>query len=150
MVRVFLLAMSTLLVFGVGRAAAQSALSAPLNIDAVVAAHPEPRESVSNTRPAVLPAMYAGLATLEGYDAYSTLRALRTGAVEANPLMRGVVKNPTALVAVKGAATLGAIYVAERLWKGRHRKSAIILMVVSNGVLSVIAAHNTSVLRSRR
>lgn len=150
MVRVFLLAMSALLVFGVGPAAAQTALSAPLNNDAVVAANEEPREFVSNIRPAVLPGMYAGLATLEGYDAYSTLRALRNGAVEANPLMRGVVQHPAALVAVKGAATLGAIYVAERLWRGHRRKSAIALMVVSNGVLSVIAAHNTSVLRSRR
>src|SRR5690242_16973656 len=38
------------------------------------------------SRPLVLPALYAGSAALQAFDAYSTMKALRLGASEANPL----------------------------------------------------------------
>ncbi len=102
------------------------------------------------TRPSVLPAMYVSLAALQGYDAYSTLRAVKQGAVEVNPVLRGVVGNPAALLAVKGAATFASIYATERVWREHHRRAAIVLMVVTNSTMAVIAAHNASVLRARR
>lgn len=104
----------------------------------------------ADARPFFLPSMYVSLAALQGYDAYSTLRALNQGAVEANPMMRGVVGNPAALFAVKGVATFGSIYAAERLWREHHRGAAIVLMAVTNGMIAVIAARNASVLRARR
>src|SRR5512146_3281363 len=49
-------------------------------------------------RPMALPALYAGSAALQAFDAYSTLRALRLGATEANPVMTGVVGNPAMFI----------------------------------------------------
>jgi hypothetical protein len=113
-------------------------------------APPTPIQLRAEARPSVLPSMYVSLAALEGYDAYSTLTALKQGAAEANPMMRGVVGNPAALIAVKSAATFASIYASERLWRQHHRRAAIALMVVTNGTLAVLAAHNASVLRGQR
>lgn len=103
-----------------------------------------------DARPLFLPSMYISLAALQGYAVYSTLRALNQGAVEANPMMRGVVGNSAALFAVKGAVTFGSIYMAERLWRGHRRGAAIALMAVTNDMMAVVAAHNASVLRADR
>ena len=108
-----------------------------------------PRRFVEPT-PSLLRSTYVGLAALQAYDTYSTLTALHNGAVEANPVIRGVSGNPTALLAVKGAATFGVIYVAERLWRERHRGAAIALMAATNATMAVVAAHNASVLRGQR
>jgi len=104
----------------------------------------------AGTRPSALPALYVSLAALQGYDAYSTLKALKQGAVEVNPMMRGVAGSPAALIAVKGAATFASIYAAERLWREHHRGAAIVLTAVTAGTMAVIAAHNASVLRAQR
>ena len=102
------------------------------------------------TRPFVLPSMYVSLTTLQGYDVYSTLRAMRRGAVEANPIMSGIVGNPAASLAVKSATTVATIYMAERLWREHHRGAAIVLMAVTTGMMATVAAHNASVLRAQR
>ena len=101
-------------------------------------------------RPLLLPALYAGSAVLQSYDAYSTMSALKKGGVEANPLMKSVVKSPAAFVAVKASVTAASIVAAERLWKNNHRVGAVALMIVSNGVMGMVAAHNASVLRQMR
>lgn len=98
-------------------------------------------------RPLLLPALYATSAILQGYDAYSTMSALKMGGVEANPLMKSVVKSPAAFVAVKAGVTAASIMAAERLWKNNHRVGAVALMIVSNGVMGMVAAHNASVLQ---
>ena len=103
-----------------------------------------------DTRPSVLPALYVSLAALQGYDAYSTLKAVKQGAVEVNPMMRGVAGNPAAFIVVRGAATFASIYAAERLWRNDHRVTAIVLMAATTGTMAVIAAHNASVLRAQR
>ena len=56
------------------------------------------------SRPTILPALYAGSALLQAYDAYSTLKALNLGAVEANPVAKGVVGNPAAAPYAEGDA----------------------------------------------
>jgi hypothetical protein len=94
--------------------------------------------------------MYVSLAALQGYDAYSTLRAVKQGAVEANPMMAGIVGNPAAFIAVKGVTMVATIYVAERLWREHRRTAAVVLVAVTNGLMAVIAAHNASVLRTQR
>jgi hypothetical protein len=98
-------------------------------------------------RPVVLPVLYAGSAFLQGYDAYSTLTALKSGASEANPLMRGVTKSPAAFVALKAGITAASIMGAERMWKNDHRIAAVMMMIASNSMMAAVAAHNSSVLQ---
>jgi hypothetical protein len=101
-------------------------------------------------RPLALPGLYAGSAFLQGYDAYSTLSALKSGATEANPLMKGITRSPLAFVAVKTGLTVASILGAERLWKEDHRVAAVMMMVASNGMMAAVAAHNASVLQRVR
>jgi hypothetical protein len=107
------------------------------------------RQDVSS-RGSVLPALYVSLAALNAYDGYSTNRGLARGAKEANPFMKGLASNSAALWAVKGAAAGASIAVAERLWRKHRRVEAIAVMVVSNGMMAVVAARNASVLRQVR
>jgi hypothetical protein len=100
-------------------------------------------------RPALLPALYVGTAVLQGYDAYSTLSALKRGGAEQNPLMKNVVKSPVAFVALKAGIATASIMAAEQMWKNHNRVGAIVTMVASNGVMAYVAAHNASVLRSQ-
>ena len=103
----------------------------------------------ADDRPAPLMPMYAGFIALQGYDAYSTIKALNRGAVEANPLMRGVARSPLALISVKAALAAGMVFAAERLWRGKHRKAAVILMAVTGGLMAVVGANNARVLRQQ-
>jgi hypothetical protein len=93
------------------------------------------------TRPSVLPAMYAALGALQAFDIYSTRRALGAGATEANPLARPTVGNSGAMLAVKALSTAGTIYFTERAWK-KNRKGAVVLMAAINGVTAAIAIRN--------
>lgn len=97
-------------------------------------------------RPGALPALYVASAALQGYDAYSTMSALNRGAVEANPLMKNVVKSPVAFVALKATVAATSIMAAEKLWKGGNRIGAIGVMVASNVAMGFVAAHNARVL----
>jgi hypothetical protein len=101
-------------------------------------------------RPSLLPALYATSAALQGFDAYSTLSALKNGGREANPLMSGLVKNPAAFVAMKAGVATASIMAAERLWKSNHRVGAIGLMIASNAMMGIVAAHNSRVLSDLR
>jgi hypothetical protein len=107
-----------------------------------------PARVAPSNRGSLLPALYLSLATLNAYDAYSTTSALGKGAVEANPLMRGVAGNPAALWAVKGGVTAVSIYAAERLWRDNHRVAAIAVMAITNGVMAAVATQNSRVLRA--
>jgi hypothetical protein len=69
------------------------------------------------------------------------------GAVESNPVLGGVADNQAVIWVVKGAAAVGSIYMAERLWKRRQRGPAIAVMVLSNAVMAVVAVRNAAVLR---
>src|SRR5216684_3890943 len=97
-------------------------------------------------RPLVLPTLYAGSALLQGYDAYSTLNAIKHGATEANPLMKGVTRSPIALIGLKAGVTAMSIMAAERMWKNDNRLGAVLTMVASNSMMAMVAAHNASVL----
>ena len=97
-------------------------------------------------RPSMLPALYATSAALQGYDAYSTLTALKNGGREANPLMKGIVKSPAAFVAMKAGVTMASIMASEQLWKTHHRMGAIGLMVASNLMMGFVAKHTAQVL----
>lgn len=123
-------------------AAAAAATTASNTIDLA----PRTTGSFKYGRPTLLPALYATSAVLQGYDAYSTLSALKNGAREANPMMSGLTRNPAAFVAMKAGVTTASIMAAERLWKTNHRMGAIGLMIASNAMMGVVAAHNSRVL----
>jgi hypothetical protein len=97
-------------------------------------------------RPSMLIPMYASLAVLQGFDIYTTSASLKSGAVEANPLMKPVAGRNMASIVVKAAAAAGSIYFTERAWK-QNRKGAVILMTVINVATAAVVAHNTQVAR---
>jgi hypothetical protein len=98
-------------------------------------------------RPLVLPALYAGSAFLQAYDAYSTLTVLKHGGTEANPLMQGITKSPVAFIGLKAGVTMMSIMAAERMWKADNHLGAVLTMVASNGFMAAVAAHNAGVLQ---
>lgn len=98
-----------------------------------------------NSRPLMLPVLYASQIALQALDAHSTYSAMNRGAVEANPLMKGVVKNKGAMMAVKAGVAAGTIYMAERMWKRGNRLGAIATMLVVNGVTAAVVANNYKV-----
>lgn len=97
-------------------------------------------------RPAALPALYMASAALQGYDAYSTLTALKNGGVEANPLMKNVVSHPAVFVALKATVATTSIMAAEKMWKNGNRLGAVGVMVASNVAMGFVAANNARVL----
>jgi hypothetical protein len=104
----------------------------------------------SASRGALLPSLYASLAVLNAYDAYSTTRGLSLGAVEGNAMMRNVAGRPAVLWAVKGGVTAGSVFIAERLWKNNNKVGAVAVMLATNGMMATVAARNSSVIRSLR
>jgi hypothetical protein len=104
----------------------------------------------TDPRPTGLSAMYVSLASLEAYDSYSTLKAVNLGAVEGNPLMSGLVDHPAEFLIRKSVVTVASIYTAEHLWRTHKRRSAVLVMVLTNGVMTAVAAHNASVLHAQR
>jgi len=85
--------------------------------------------------------LYASFASLQMLDAHSTLRAVRAGGVEQNPLLRGLADKPAALVAIKAGVAVSTIAVADKV-RGRSRVGAIALMAALNSAYAVVVAHN--------
>jgi hypothetical protein len=102
------------------------------------------------TRGGLLPTLYVSLAALNALDAYTTSKGLSQGASESNPMMRAVVGNQATLWAVKGGATAGSIFLAERLWRNNRKAQAIAVMVATNGMMAAVSARNASVIRQQR
>src|SRR5262245_2895082 len=100
----------------------------------------------SKPRPGALVPLYASFATLQALDAHSTARALDQGAVEANPMMKGLAGNPTALLAVKAAGTAGVIFASEKMWK-KNRAAAVFFMVTANSAMAWVVQNNYRAVR---
>jgi hypothetical protein len=103
---------------------------------------------VGSQRPSALVPMYALSFVLQGYDAYSTVSALKAGGREANPMMQSVVGSPVAFTAVKVGTAAATFLLSERLWKTHHRGAALAVMVASNIGMSMVAVNNARVLSS--
>lgn len=101
-------------------------------------------------RPMALPALYVAQAALQALDAHSTYSAINRGGVEANPLMKGVVGNKGAMMAVKAGVAASTIWIAERMWKRGNRVGAIATMLIANGVTAAVVANNYKVASSLR
>ena len=91
-------------------------------------------------RPKPLIGLYASAIALHGVDIWTTQSALKRGGVEANPSMRA--RAGTQLL-VKTSVSVATIVVAERLWK-TNKAAAIATMVVTNGFLATVVAHNAA------
>jgi len=138
--------------FAADEPVAQQAMAAISNV--AVAAQPAPLSrpltAVRRDRSLLMPSLYVSLSALQAYDVYSTLTGIKHGATESNPLMQDVVGSPAAFIALKAGVTSVSIYAAERMWRQNRKKTAIVMMVASNGLMAYVAAHNASVLRSVR
>ena len=130
---------------GTAQAAPATTLSAPAVTAPRVQRPLMLRPPVAPTRPAALPALYAGLMATEAFDAYSTRRGLADGARETNPLMQG----GAAFWTMKAVGTVVPIVIAERMWK-KNKAGAIVTMVLANGVMAAVAANNARVLHAQR
>jgi Domain of unknown function (DUF5658) len=126
-------------------AAAMPALAADIDWSLAPA-----RVGSSNSRGALLPSLYISLAALNAFDAYTTSKGLQSGVGrESNAMMQGIAGRSAALWAVKGGVTAMSIFAAERMWKNHNKVGAIATMMVSNGVMAVVAANNSRVLGRR-
>jgi hypothetical protein len=93
-------------------------------------------------RPAALIPLYGSLIALQGLDIHSTRSGMHSGQTrEANPLMGPIVENGAAFVAVKAAATVGAIWCAEKMWK-KSPKKALVFTVLINATMAAVVTHN--------
>lgn len=107
---------------------------------------PWPAAPPAPARPPGLLALYAGFATLQALDAYSTLAAVRAGHREANPLVAPFSRQPAAMFALKAATTTVTILAVEKL-RRRNRGAAVGLMIAANLAYGAIVAHNYRSLR---
>jgi hypothetical protein len=98
------------------------------------------------TRPGALVPLYVSFATLQVLDTHSTSRALNRGAVEANPMMKGLAGNTTALLAVKAAGTAGVIFASEKMWK-KNRPAAVFFMIAANSGMAWVVQNNYRAVR---
>jgi hypothetical protein len=105
-----------------------------------------PPVALEQQRPAALVPLYVSFASLQALDAHSTARALDRGAVEANPMMKGLAGNTAGMLAVKAAATAGVVYSAERIWK-RNKTAALLFMVAANSAMGWVVQHNYRAVR---
>lgn len=94
-----------------------------------------------SSRPKLLPALYVAFAAVQVADVYSTRRAVRAGAVEANPLMKEAAGSSSGMLIAKAASGAASIYFAEKMWK-KNRKGAVLVMAAINGVTAAIVANN--------
>ena len=104
---------------------------------------------VATTRPAALPLLYGGYASLQLLDGYQTTRGIAQGGHETNPMMMGFVSSPTAVWAIKAGSAALAIVAAERMWK-TNKAGAVTIMIIANGLSAAVAARNASVLKQLR
>lgn len=130
----------------VSQAVSAAAVALAPRLDVVAANPPLAPRAFRYGRPALLPALYGTSAFLQGYDAYSTLSVLKNGGVEANPVMKGITKNPAAFIGLKAGVTMMSIMAAERMWKRNNRFGAVMTMVVSNSLMAMVASNNARVL----
>ena len=92
-------------------------------------------------RPGALFPLYVSFGTLQVLDTHSTSRAINSGAVEANPIMKGIAGNEAAMLAVKAAGTAGVIFASEKIWK-RNRTAAVIFMIATNAGMAWVVQNN--------
>jgi len=95
-------------------------------------------------RSVALSTLYVSFAALQALDVESTMRALRAGGREANPLAGSLVESPAMFAVMKAVTTAGVVLATERLRKHKP-KTALLVMIGLNSAYATIAAHNYSI-----
>jgi hypothetical protein len=103
-------------------------------------------ERASPARPASLIPLYISFGSLQALDIHSTFRALGNGGSEVNPVIGSVMGKPAGLIALKGGATVGIIYVTEKVAR-RSRTAAVLTMIGLNSACAMVVARNYSIAR---
>jgi hypothetical protein len=85
-----------------------------------------PRLPDRDPRRAVLSALHAATGVVQTYDGLLTMRVIRAGGTESNPLMRPVAGHEGAMMGVKVAAAVATVIGTETLWRDNHRIAAIV------------------------
>ena len=109
----------------------------------------QPGKAARVVRP-LLPALYVAQGALQAMDVHSTYSAISGGAHEATPLMKNVVGNKGAMLAVKAGVAASTIWMAESMWKRGNRVGAIVTMIAANSVTGFVVAHNYKLARQLR
>jgi hypothetical protein len=91
-----------------------------------------------------LTSLQVSFVALEALDVVSTIRGMRHGHTEANPLMRGVAGNSLAMATVKAGAAASTILLVRQVGR-KNRLAAIAMMAAMNTALSVVVARNLRV-----
>ena len=89
----------------------------------------------------VLASLQAATVVTQMLDVHSTMQAMKLGAVEANPMMGGLVQNRAAFIGVKAAMGAGLVFVTHKLAKD-NKVAAIAASVAINSAYLMIARHN--------
>ncbi len=146
-----MLMLASLCVSSVPAAAADTSNNVFGVVPASVATQPGPAALDHHVkRPALLPVLYASFGAVQASDVYTTSAALRSGAYEANPLMRPFAGHPARMIALKAAATASTIFFVERMWKQQHRVAAVVMMAAINGATMAVAMNNARIARRGR
>jgi len=97
-------------------------------------------------RPGPLVPLYVSFSALQVLDVHSTWRALEGGAVEANPLVRGVAGNRIGMLSLKVVGTTGIIFASEKMWK-KNKAAAIAFMIAGNSAMAWVVQNNYRAVR---
>lgn len=122
-------------------AVAMRAEPTPLPVSAPASLKTADGLPVQQRRPESLIPLYVSFGALQAFDIHSTWRAIDHGAVEANPVLKGVVGNQVGLVALKAAGTAGLIYASEKIWK-KNRTASVVFMVAANSAMAWVVQNN--------
>jgi Domain of unknown function (DUF5658) len=93
--------------------------------------------------------LYASTALLQVLDIHSTFAALDRGAAEGNPVLKGLVSNRSAFIAVKAGLAASTILAISRMAR-HHRLAAILTAVGINAAYSFVVWHNYKLAASMR
>ena len=107
------------------------------------------RSTGSSSSAAVMWSLYASTAALQALDVHSTMSAFDNGAVEANPMMKGIAGNKAAFFAIKAGVAATTILTARSLAK-RNKVAAIVTLIAINSAYAMIVNHNYEVARGGR
>ena len=131
-----------------GQPGAQVLPAAPRIIAAALtpALQPNPVPAALRSSSPPLHALQISFGALQALDVYSTVRGLRMGSGEANPLVRGIARDPLALATVKAAAATSSLLLIGRVAR-THRAAAVVTLVAMNAAYSLIVAHNLRAVR---
>jgi len=102
------------------------------------------------SRPLALAPLYGSFIGLQALDFDSTLRGIRSGTYEANPMMGPIANSPAMLLAFKAGTAAAVINVCEQLRKEHHGTAAVLLMIGINSAYATVVAHNYAVIRQQR